>query len=260
MDTTTAHSPPPALLLLFLTGITLALATGSAWSGETLKREARVVLDVEDESLISSQIEGRIQQLSLREGDRFQKGDRLLTMDCALYQARKKRVEAELTGARFALEAQQKLARLRTGSSIKRHEALANLAKVEADLLVIQVTLKMCAIHAPFQGLVVQRMANSQQYVSKGEPILEIMDDTTLFARLIVPSQWLLWLHKGEPFSFRLDETNQNYRAVVSHIGARIDPASQTVTLKGTIKGNHPELRAGMGGSALFGLPAPATP
>jgi membrane fusion protein, multidrug efflux system len=222
---------------------------------KTGTQQARIILAVEDESLLSSQIDGRIKQIKVREGERFKKGDTLVTIDCAIYKARKKRVEAELAAAHYTLKAQKKLKQLRTGSTMKIHAAQAELAKSKADLEIIQVTIDMCSIKAPFDGLVVKRAAYIKQYISKGNPLLEIIDDSTMEAHLIVPSNWLLWLKKADKFTFHLDETNQRYSATVSHIGVRIDPGSQTVILKGAIQGSHPELRVGMGGQALFSGP-----
>ncbi|HIJ83572.1 MAG TPA: efflux transporter periplasmic adaptor subunit, partial [Magnetococcales bacterium] len=57
-----------------------------------------------------------------------------------------------------------------------------------------------------------------------------------------------------------LDETDQRYQGQVVMIGARIDPASQSVTVLGHIQGNHPELLAGMSGNARFEPPVGADP
>lgn len=221
--------------------------------------QTRVILAVADESLLASQIDGRIKHIKVRDGDRIKKGETLVTLDCAIVIARKKKMVAERFAAKYILEAQQKLHDLRSGSLLKIKEATANLAKAQADLEIINATIDMCQIKAPFSGLVVKRMVGHQQYVAKGTPLLEIIDDSTLETILIVPSKWLLWLQEGAKFTFRLDETNKNYTATVSHIGVRVDPASQTVNLKGRVHGIHPELRVGMGGYAYF-IPSYSAP
>ncbi len=249
-----------AALALLLPVIMSATPGRAGDYGQDNFLQARIVLMVEDESLLSSQLDGRIEKIMVREGERFKNGDTLVTMDCAIHRARKKRVEADLSAASFNLQAQKKLMQLRTGSGIKLKAAESELARVQADLLIVQTRIDMCRITAPFSGLVVKRHAHMRQYLAKGEPILEIIDDSTMTARLIVPSNWLLWLRKGDEFSFRLDETGNLYRATVARIGVRIDPASQTVPITGTIHGSHPELRVGMGGEASFAKPGDKTP
>lgn len=246
----------PCIVWFFLLGIVPFLTIFSVWA-EPL--QTRVMLGVEEETSLSSQIDGRIQTIEVKEGDAFNRGQTLVVMDCAIQRAHKKKAVAELKAATYALEAQQSLVRLRSGSVMQTNLAAANVAKAEADLEEINVILDMCTIKAPFNGLVVKRLAHTQQYLSKGQPILEILDDSTLHAHVIVPSQWLLWLKKGTPFSFHLDETGKNYAAKVVFMGVRIDPASQTVLLKGVIEANHDELKVGMGGTALFSeVPKPS--
>jgi membrane fusion protein, multidrug efflux system len=240
------------LLILIFLSHNLWAESSLILDGDKSSLVARVILAVEDESLISSQIDGRIKKIKVRDGDRFRKGETLATIDCAIYKARQKKIKAEYIGAKHNLVAQKKLKQLRTGSTMKLNNSIANLAKAEAEMEIIQVTLNMCSIKAPFSGLVVKRVAYIQQYISKGEPLLEIIDDSTIEAHLIVPSKWLLWLKEGAQFSFNLEETNRNYKARVSHIGVRIDSASQTVNLKGVVQGVNPELRVGMGGYATF--------
>ncbi|MBF0382324.1 MAG: efflux RND transporter periplasmic adaptor subunit [Magnetococcales bacterium] len=240
------------LSVILLTGHPLWAEPPAVSNENSTSPVARVILTVADESLLSSQIDGRIKKIYVRDGDRFKKGDTLVTIDCAIYKAQQKKINAEYIAAKYNLEAQKRLKKLRTGSTIKLNNAIANQAKAQAEMEIIAVTLKMCSIKAPFNGVLVSRKTYNQQYISKGEPILEIIDDSTIEAHLIVPSSWLLWLKKETQFSFNLEETNKNYIANVSHIGVKVDSASQTVTIKGAIKGNNPELRVGMGGYATF--------
>ena len=239
--------------LLCLQSIPLWAETALVWQEEQQQtRQARVMLAVEEETSLSSQIDGRIHTIMVREGERIKRGQTLVTMDCAIQQAHKKKAQAEVNAASHALEAQKRLVRLRSGSIMQTNLAVANLAKAKAGLEIINVTLAMCRIKAPFNGLLVKRLAHTQQYLAKGLPILDIIDDSTIHAHLIVPSIWLLWLQPGSPFSFRLDETGLTYQATVSHIGVRVDAASQTLLIKGAIEGTHQELKVGMGGMAIF--------
>ena len=98
-------------------------------------------------------------------------------------------------------------------------------------------------------------MANRYEYVTPGQPLLQVIDDLNLHLQLLVSSRWLKWLKEGALFQVRIDETGKGYRAVVTTIGARVDPVSQTMEIRGTIEGNHPELLAGMSGTARFSLP-----
>ena len=53
-------------------------------------------------------------------------------------------------------------------------------------------------------------------------------------------------------FALAIDETGEVRQGTVGVIGARIDPVSQTIKLRGTLDGPNRGLIAGMSGTATF--------
>jgi membrane fusion protein, multidrug efflux system len=239
--------------------ILLALFSNLAWSGtqpgsadNPNKLQVRVLLAAQNETVLSSRITGRIEQITVGNGDHFKRGQLLVVIDCSIHKAKIKKGQVELQSAESKLSAQRKLERLKANSTLDVDLAVIDVAKAKADLAIMRTTLAMCSLKAPYGGRVVERKAQAYQSVTPGQPLLEILDDSSLELRLIIPSRWVNWLHIGSGFTIHLDETNKSYNAQVSKIGARIDPASQSLTLIGKIKGKHPELIAGMSGTASF--------
>lgn len=250
---------PPLLLILVL-----PFFPAWAWSADTLAvgdgERVRVLLAAERETVLSSRIAGRIERMTVGDGDRFQRGQVLVAMECVVHRARLDKARAELAAARAKLAVQTQLQALRSGSALEISLAQANLDRARAEEAEMAAIVGMCAIQAPYDGRVVARRANAFQSVTQGQPLLEILDDRALEARLIIPSRWLGWLRPGHPFTITLDETGKSYPARVHVIGARIDPASQSLTLIGRLDAAHPELIAGMSGEAWFFPPPPAGP
>ena len=229
--------------------------------------QTRALLAPRQETTLASQFAGRIAQMAVKDGDRFRQGDVLVAFDCAMQRAQLRKAQAELDGARHAAATNRQLSELRAGSALNTELAQANAAKAAAEVESMQVAVGQCEIKAPFSGRVVQRKVNPYQSVGAGVPLLEILDDSQLEVRLVASSRWLAWLGDHEPFGVRVDETGRDYPARISRLGARIDPASQTLTLIGEIDGQHPELLAGMSGTATFnpsgrpsGQPTPPPP
>ena len=72
------------------------------------------------------------------------------------------------------------------------------------------------------------------------------------------PSPRLLsWLKAGSPFTLLVEETGQAYSGKVVALGAGIDPGSQTLSVRGEVSGNFPELLPGLGGVARFQTVSP---
>jgi len=84
---------------------------------------------------------------------------------------------------------------------------------------------------------------------------VEIVSRGPFKLRLNVPSKWLAWLKPGTPFEVKIDETGRGYAAKVTAINARVDAASQSLELEGSITEGAGDLLAGMSGTARFKPP-----
>ena len=244
-------------LLSVLIGIlpVLTAAAGDAQQQDQksgVSNQARVVMVSPSETILSAQISAQITAVSVAEGDSFAAGQVLVTFDCRVYQAQLKRAQAELAGTRKTAAASSILKEMKAGSTLSSELANSNVAKAEQDVVVLQSSVDQCQIFAPFDGRVTSRRANVHQSLSTGQPVLEILGTSDLEARLIVPSRWLSWLKPNFQFSIRMDETGKTYPATITRLGARIDPASQTLTVMGRIDEQSPDLLAGMSGTAVF--------
>ena len=123
---------------------------------------------------------------------------------------------------------------------------------MSAELKLQQVVVDRCTIKAPFDGRVVKKLVNVHQSVAAGTELIEIVGQTDLRLRAIIPSLWLAWLQPGSPFDMRVDETQQRYAGTVETIGAAVDPGSQTIAIYGLLSGDTARLIPGMSGSVTF--------
>jgi RND family efflux transporter MFP subunit len=218
--------------------------------------DLRAQLVPRHQAQLSGEVAGRIAQMPLREGDTFREGAVLVEFDCAAHRARLQRATALRDRARAQAAAARRLDRSGANSRLDVEVAQAEAAAAEAEVAAARVPVERCSVTAPFAGRVVQLHAARHQFVAEGAPLLDVLDHRELEVELLVPSHWLLWLRTGTGFALRLDETGRDYPVRVERLGARIDPVSQTVKLFGRIEGEHPELLAGMSGTAIIAPPA----
>ena len=204
---------------------------------------------------LSSEMDGMIERLEVEENDGFSLGQLLVTFSCGIEHARLKKAEVIAREALRTHTAYERLYVLKSKSEIEVAQAVATAAAAAADVSIMSETVKRCTIVAPFTGRVYELHVRPFQYVSKGSPLMGIMDDRELELELIVPSKWLVWLKPGSLFSVYIEEVERGFKARVVSIGARIDPVSQSVKIKGQINGRHSDLFAGMGGRATFQHP-----
>ena len=204
-------------------------------------------------TVLSSEIGGKIKRLGYREGDSFKVGDTLVSLDCSIYNAHLQKAQAEADIAEKVYAISQRLDQLNGNSLLELEQTAANRSIAKAELLLMQTNVSHCTIKAPFKGRIVTWLAEPHQYVSSGTPLLEIVDPINLEIRLIVPSQWLIWLDEQTEFNFLVEEIGVTYAARVTQIGSVVDPVSQSIPVAAQItSGPQQKLLPGMSGRASF--------
>ncbi len=221
--------------------------------------EVRTHLSPRTFTALSSEMDGKIDALTVREGDRVKRGQTLVRFNCRVEIAKAQKAETLAEQTANVATAYARLYKLKAKSELEVAEAKSNAAAAKAESAVMSEMLKRRAISAPFSGRVFELHVRRHQYVLIGKPLIGILNDKDLELELIVPSNWLTWLKPKTEFSIQIEELDKSYRAVVTAIGARVDPVSQSIKLKAGIVGAHSELMAGMGGRAIFQVPAQRT-
>lgn len=212
----------------------------------------RAQLSPIESTVLSSQLAGKIDKVHVREGERFEKGQRLVTFDCSLHRAQLAKAQALEAEAQKTAEVNERLDSLNSISTLEVQVAAARLAAARADKAITQIYVERCVIAAPFAGHVAAVNVKSHQYVPEGHQLLEILDDRRLEVEMVVPSRWLAWLAPGTAFELKIDETGRTYPAVITRLAARIDPVSQSLVVFGKVTASDAVLLPGMSGRALF--------
>ena len=212
--------------------------------------EIRAQLTARNYTTLSSEASARIDRIATRIGQHFTKGDLLIAFDCVTQQAQVARARAVVTQAEKTAAINQRLANLRSIGQLELEVSLAEVRKAKAELAIADAAVSKCRIDAPFNGITVEQKAQEFQYATPGQPLLEILDDRSLEVELIAPSRWLAWLKPGYFFQVHIEETDKTYKAEITRVGGRVDPVSQTIKVFGEIRGDAPDLMAGMSGRA----------
>ena len=212
----------------------------------------RGVVKATAQATLASQVQGRISQLPFKEGQRFKKGALLVALDCSKYEAELASAQAEHRGKKMTYENNLRLAEHDSVGTLELDVSQAEADKAFAAVNVAQVNVDGCTVRAPFPGRVVKMIVNEHENVFPNDQLISLLDDSLLEIELILPSRSLAWLKVGTHFEYAIDETELRYPAVVQDIGANVDPASQTVKVKGLFRTQPHNVLAGMSGTASF--------
>lgn len=231
-------------------GLIMALATASAQA-----QELRAQLSPRDFTTLAAEIGAKVEKIGAREGERFSRGQVLISFDCSVNRAQLDEARATLSAANKTVAVNKRLLELQTVGKLETELSEAEADKARAKVAAMNAMVSKCSIPAPFDGRVVEQKVRGQQFVQPGQALLDILDDSVLELDFVVPSKWLVWLKPGNAFQVIIDETAKTYPVKLTRIGARIDPISQSVKVTGAIGGHFPELTAGMSGRVLLAPP-----
>ena len=212
--------------------------------------EAEVVLVPREKTVISSSRDGKIKAINFANGDVFNKGDILLEYECT-------DIKAEIDVATF----EQKLAGekmlttsrlydLQIASKIDKEQASTEKMVAHAKKTLMETKMDACVIRAEFDGRVIKRLANANEYTRTDRVLMEIASTGTLDAEFLMPSIWLRWLNIGAPLKFVIHETGKEYTGEISRIYGEVDPVSQSIQMRAKLDDYDAPLLPGMSGKA----------
>jgi RND family efflux transporter MFP subunit len=204
---------------------------------------------------LSSEIAGRIDKINTRPGEHFKKGDVLVVLDCVTQRALLQKARAVEIAAERTYAVNQRLYKLGSIGDLELQVSDAEVAKAKADVAVADAAVSKCVIAAPFAGITAEGFSGSTvkkpqeyQYVTPGEPVLDILDDRDLDIEFIAPSSDIGRLTVGRHFEVDIEETHKQYDARVTRIAPRVDPVSQSIKVYGHFTGDVHDLLPGMSG------------
>lgn len=230
--------------------LSLALLASCLYADNNLT--SRAVIVSLDRTILSSEIAGKIINLSKYEGDSFKKGETLLKIDCSIYKAQKRKIDVEKEIARLELEKNKKLDTYGSVGTFEIQISQENYNKQKAESEISAINISRCDIKAPFDGRVASRKVSEYQSIKPQDELLEIVSLDNLEARVSAPSSWLVWLKKGKEFDLSIDETKTIIKAQVVQIDSIVDPTSQSITIRAKLVKPFENIIPGMSATANF--------
>jgi len=193
--------------------LTLALAACSQSDDRGLQGwvEADLIFVSPDEA-------GRVETLSVREGDAVAKGAPLFTIDPDLQQADVEMAKATLVNARQAFERAQTLVKTAAGTQKSLDDAEAALRTAEARLDSAQTRLKRRTMASPVTGSVQQIYYRPGELAAAGRPVLALLPPGNIKVRFFVPETMLPKVALGDAVTIHCDGCKSDIQAKVSFI------------------------------------------
>jgi len=199
-----------ARLILVLVALALAACNGS---GETFQGW------VEADLVFVGPVEaGRVETLSVREGDRVAAGAPLFTVDADQQKADVLSGEATLANMQQSFRRAEELLKNRTGTQKDFDAAQAGLRDAEARLNWAKTRLARRNVASPAAGSIQQVYYRPGEVVAAGRPIVALLPPGNLKVRFYLPEAMLPKLSAGDPVKVSCDGCAPDLTARVSFI------------------------------------------
>ena len=212
----------------------------------------QVIIDPLNKAILSAQLSVPVKKIHKKFGDSFNKGDVLLELDSAIYVAQLKKSRAVLEKAQNTYQAKEELFDARIASLSELKEAYALWATAQAELEVSKKQLEACKIVAPYRGKVASVLLFEHELPQVGQPLVEVVGDEILLAKMLVDAKYLAQLSIDKPIEIYVTELKKSITARIKRIGSVIDPASSTIAVEAEIVNWDSSLISGMTGFTIF--------
>jgi RND family efflux transporter MFP subunit len=214
------------------------------------------------ESLIGTEVSGRIETVFVREGDRVEKGAPLFRIDpepyrLALRQAKagldlaraeRKQTEADLRRARDLhgkqVVASQQVERLETQVAVAR----AREAQAAERVHMAELDLRHTTVTAPYAAAVVRRLADEgTTALRQPQTIVVVLQEThELEGRATIPETHLANVRVGDRAVITVEGHPHPIETRISAVGDAVDPATRTYEVTMRVPNPDHRLKAGV--------------
>ncbi len=192
-DDGNVYAPPPPPEVVVATPVQRDVVTYLTYTG---------VIEASETVELRARVQGFLESVNFKPGERVAKGDKLFVIDKRQYQAAVEQAEAAVRAAKAALAGAEndaalarELADQRAGPEIdalikaaRRDTAAGEVARLEAQLIEARLNLEYCDVIAPIDGRITRNLVDPGNLVGRSEPTLlaNIVQSTPVYVSLDV--------------------------------------------------------------------------
>lgn len=194
---------------------------------------------------IYPEISGRVVRIGFREGGMAKKGDTLVCLDDAEWQAELKQVDVQYTQVVAQERRMKKLLEVQGVSQESYDQIYFQLKGLEAQRELIQARIRKTVIIAPFHGVLGLRNVSLGAIVSPSIRITTLQQTRPLKIEFPVPEKFAWKIKNGDKVQFTIQASEEVFEATVYATEALVQSDTRTLLIRAVSNQMNQELLPG---------------
>lgn len=223
--------------------VTTMVVEGETW--ESSLRAIGTVTPVQGVT-VSADMPGIVETIRFESGETVSRGDVLVRLDTEQEEAQLAGALASLELAKLDLQRKQDLSESQVIPRAMYDQSIAEHSQARARVGEIRATIERKTIRAPFSGVLGIRQVNLGQYVSPGDPIVELQSIRPVYVEFTVPQQQTGLIHQDAEVTVAGEGLPTTLTGRIAAIDSVVDEATRSIRVQALVENRGAELRPGM--------------
>jgi membrane fusion protein, multidrug efflux system len=195
---------------------------------------------------VSADLPGVVVGIEFDSGRRVRHGDVLARLDTSQERAQLDAAEAQRDLARLNLDRIRQLKEREVVSAADFDRSEAEFKQAEARVGEIRATIERKTVRAPFDGVLGIRQINLGQYLTAGDPIVQLQSMDPIYVNFSMPQNDVGALRTGSQVRITADSVSTALSGTITAVNSVIDQATRNVQVQATLGNPRGRLRPGM--------------
>ena len=230
-------------------GMPPAMVEVAVARADTVRDEVAATGDIEAIQSIDlrPEVEGRVVEILLREGQEVAAGTPLFQIDSVELGAQVAQLAAQRDLATQDLARTKDLLAQNAASAQDLERAEANARSSDAQLRLISTRLARTTVRAPFAGIVGQRFVSQGDYVNNTTKLCTLQTVSPMRATFNVPEKYARSLKRGQEVAFNVAAIpNREFVGEVDFVDPVVSSSGRTILVKAHVPNPQRLLQPGM--------------
>jgi membrane fusion protein, multidrug efflux system len=208
--------------------------------------EALGTLEPRERVILTANAADRVTGIFFEDGQRVSQGKVLVTLVNEEEQSQLASAKAAEANAKLVFERNERLASAEAVAELELERTKSAYEAASANVGAVQARLRDRVLVAPFSGVLGFRQISMGAYVSPGQAVATLIDDSQMRLEFGVPSIYLADLRAGlEINAVTKDIPGRTFVGKLTSIDNAIDPVTLAVKVRATLPNTDGALKAG---------------